>query len=62
MENLVCGETFERKVLGCHKLKSPREKLDSISKMFEEVRNGYKEMVEGSNMVRASLCKNSESL
>ena len=66
MENLVCEESVERNALGnengCHKLESPRVKLESISKKIEEIRNGYEEMIEGLNVVRASLCEENESL
>ena len=68
MENLVCEKTFERNALGnkngCLKLERPREELEmkSISKMVEEIKNGYKEIIEGLNAVRASLCEESKSL
>ena len=66
MDNLMCEETFERNALGNknggHKLENPRVKLESIGRMIEEIRNSYKEMIEGLNAVRASLYEQNEFL
>ena len=66
MENVVYKRPFKTNALrnrnGCLDLERPRDNWKSIRKMFEEVRNSYKEITEGFNAVRTRLCEESKSL